>query len=434
VLSSRVLLVTAAVACLAGLAFSLLPALHAVRVEPAASLKAGAARSPRARVPLRAALVAVQVAVSAVLLAGAGLLLRTLHNALSLDAGFDARGVVVANVNLARAGHDTRSARALLAPLQERLASLAGVRSAALAQRLPLQGSSTTTVSADGHDFVVGYAMASPQYVATLGLRLLRGRDLDARDGPGRPYVGLVNEVLAARLWPGQDPLGRRIDRFSPKRASIEVVGLVRVRAGAPRGAPEPLLILPYAQMYDAFPWQPGVGMVMRSGDVRSTLLALPAAVATLDPALVVQGARTAEQELGLAFAQQRLLAWLLSGFAALALLLAVAGLFGLVSYGTETRRREFGIRAAIGARRRDVVRLVVLDALRPVAAGLALGVPGALACGRALAGQLFGVGYASPTVLGGAAVLLLLAAGAAAAAPARRAASVDPASALRSE
>jgi predicted lysophospholipase L1 biosynthesis ABC-type transport system permease subunit len=244
-----------------------------------------------------------------------------------------------------------------------------------------------------------------------------------------------VNQTLANRFWPAQDPIGRRIEDVGPERASIEVVGVVGdVRATFDEPS-KPTLHAPLAQFYEAFPWQPLPTLIVRTqGEPLWFVPTVAAAVQRLDPDLPLFRVRTLREQVSTALAQQRFLASLLSAFGALAVVLAAAGLYGLVSYTTQTRMREFGVRSALGARASDVLRLVLADGARLALVGLALGLGAALALRGVLAGLIFGVGTADPLSMGAVALLLLLVALAAALGPARRAARVDPMTILRRE
>ena len=430
----RVLAFTVLAALLAGAAFSLLPALQASRISLLGGLKSEVARARHSGLSFRGALVMGQVAASTTLLVGSLLLLRSLREATTVDPGFDQNGVLVASVNLARAGYSKQTGAAFLEPLQQRLAAMPGVRAAAISSRLPLQPASTTTIRVDGRPKIVPFSLVSPEYASTLGLPILRGRDLDWQDVAGRSGVGLVNEALAERFWPGRDPIGQRLDGFSPLRASIEIVGVVRARGGTAREPASPLLLLPLAQFYHAFPWQPRTFLVVRAADVRAVAAAIPKAVQTLDEDLPVLGLRTARAEMGLAFAQERLLAILFSAFAGLAVLLSAAGLYGVIASSTESRMREFGVRTAVGARAGQIAGLVLRQSLGLLGVGLAVGVIIAGAGGRMIASYLFGVTSTDAPSFLGAIGVLTLATLVAVLGPLRRAAAADPNALLRSE
>lgn len=437
VLDPRALVVSAVVALSAGLLFSVLPALRAARTPLVSCLKNEAVSISAARLPARGALVVAQVALSSVLLLGTGLLLRSLWNAAAVDAGFDPNGLVKATLNLPRAGYSNAESEALLGPLQEALTRIPGAQSAALGTTLLLQPSPSTPVTALGARTVVQHAMVSPGYMSTLGLSLLRGREFNPADRAGQLPVGILNEAAAARLFPGKDPIGAHIQGFSPRGTTIEIVGVVRARGGALREKGDaPLLFLPLAQQWSAFPWQPSrLHLIVRTSRGDAGIAgAITKTVASLDSQLAILSVGSPELERSAAFAQERLLATLLSGFGALGGFLAMVGLYGLTACAAESRRREFGIRLALGARARDLATGVVAHGLRVTAAGLALGVLVAVAASRAISAYLFGVGPFDPITLaamiGGFIVISIVAASR----PALRAASTDPIEALRSE
>ncbi len=436
VLDPRMLGMGALVATGVGALFSLLPAFRAARVPLVSCLKNEAVSFSPARLPLRQGLVVAQVALSTVLLVGTGLLLRTLWNAAAVDPGFDSRGLFKATLNLPRGGYSNVQSEALFAPLQEALGRIPGAQRAALGTTLLLQGSSSTQVTVLGTRSVIQHARVSPGYVSTLGLSLLRGREFTPADSAGRLQVGILNETAAARLFPERDPIGAYIESFSPRTARIEVVGVVRARGGALRQADAPLLLLPLAQQWSAFPWQPSrLHLIVRTNrDEAFTAGAVSKVVASFDPQLAVMEMGSPELERAAAFAQERLLASLLSGFGLLAALLAMVGLYGLTAYTTEGRRREFGIRLALGARPVDLARGVVAQGLRITAVGLALGVLLAAGTGRAISAYVFGVGLLDPATFGGLIVTFSVISVVAALQPALRAAATDPIEALRAE
>lgn len=436
---SRVIAFAAAAAALTVVLVGLGPALRTSRPELLPALKSELAgfTAGRRRLKLGDLLVVAQVALSTVLLAGAGLLLRTLWNASQVDLGFRAEGAAVATVEL-EGGHSADPARgaALYGRLLERVEAMPGVESAALVGSLPLTGSGMMLRSeVEGYRDPSGDAMTvlsfdpvTPGAFAALGIPLLAGRGFSAADGKGAPPVAIVNRAAAELYWPGQSPIGKHFGQDETAMEVVGVVGTTKVRS--PREDPQPLVYVPLAQVH-----LPQVTLVARTaGDPRPLLPRLDAAVAELGPGLPPAGARTLRQELGGAVAQERLLAGLLGGFAMLALVLAAAGLYGVVSYSTEVRTRELGIRMSLGAERGDVLRLVLRQGAAIAAAGLGVGVAGALAAGRLLESLLFQVSPTDPATLAGAALVLALAVALAGLLPARRATRVDPAEALRAE
>ena len=386
----RVIAFAAAAAALTVVLVGLGPALRTSRPELLPALKSELAglAAGRRRLKLGDLLVVAQVALSTVLLAGAGLLLRTLWNASRVDLGFRADGAAVAAVDLegSRSADPARGA-ALYDRLLERVEAMPGVESAALVGVLPLSGSGLVLrTQVEGYRAPSGEPMTmlslnpvTPGAFAALGIPLLQGRGFTASDREGAAPVAIVNRAAAELFWPGQSPLGKRFGEGE----MTEVVGVVATTkvSSVREPSPQPLVYMPLAQFH-----LPRATLVARTaGDPRSLLPRLDAAVAELGPDLPPAAARTLRQELGGAIAQERLLAALLGGFAMLALVLAAAGLYGVVSYATEVRTRELGIRMSLGAQRGDVLRLVLRQGAAIAAAGLVLGLGGALAAGRLL-------------------------------------------------
>jgi putative ABC transport system permease protein len=439
VLAWRVAGTITAVALLASALFGLLPALRATRRELAPSLKGDARTTtgPR-RLSLGGAFVIFQVALAAVLLAGAGLLLRTLQRMTAVDPGFPVDGAAVADLDVARGGMSKELGARRLAEVLERVRALPGVTAAGLMRSVPVQrrGMRATVEIAGftpppGTRADVDFDVVTPGAVTAVGIPLVRGRDFTGADDEKAPRVAIVNEAFVRRYWPGQDGLGKLLDKAAQGRGVL-IVGVAKdVSTHSLREAPAPLLLVPHAQLYF-----PGVSLVARTrpGAEAALLTALRAAVAAVDKDLSVFAPRTLRQHVGAMLGKERLLAGLLSSFGALALLLASFGLFGVLSFATEARRREIGIRIALGAEARDVARLVTSQGARLAAAGLATGSAASLVLARVLTHLLFGVSPQDPLTLLGVAVLLALAALLACAVPALRASRVDPITALRTE
>jgi predicted permease len=435
-LSLRALLLMAGLGLLTGLLASVAPAFRAWGVDPLDALKGDRLVIGFGRFTARHLLAALQVAASVALLFAGALLVRSSWNAAHVDVAFEPRQLLVASLNLARGGYDVPRALAFQERLRDELRALPGVESAALGLQLPTRAAGTSTVESEGRSRSVGFNFVSPGYLETLRLRLLKGRDIDATDIAGGPPVALVNEELAQAFWPGADPIGKRIGAFGPRQASLEVVGVVRYRAGGIGDVGQPMFLGPRSQLYGTFPWQPRTAIYVRAraGDPRRLAPALARVVESLDPDLPLLGVRTAEDELGLPFAQQRLLLTTLSALSGIALFLTFAGVFGVVASATDARRREIGVRVALGARPSQVMTLVLGQGARLVAAGLVLGTPLVLGAGPLLSGFLLGVKPYDAGALVAAAAVLTLASLLAAYGPARRALAQDPTLALRAE
>jgi len=439
ILDARILGFTLTTALLAGLLFGIVPALGALRGQHNSALKEEVpmfARRLRVFAP-RNVLVALQVALSVMVLAGAGLLLRTLWLASHVELGFQPDGVVLGSVDVARQGYSREKGVEFFAQLLRRLQETPGVESVALGSAVPIQASGMRmSLEIDGFQAPpdapvnVDLVLASPNYFRTLGMPLQRGRDIAETDGgDAATLAAVVNQEFVNRYCAGRDPLGVQLRDIGPKPAVI--VGVVAsAKYRSVRESPRAVLYLPHAQWY-----RPSMTIAVRSSlDTRSAIATLAEAVSSLDKDLPLFRMGTHRAHLGSALAQERSLAGLLSVFAALALVLSSLGLYGLLSYTTQIRTREFGIRLALGAAPRDLLRMVLLQGLRTSALGLALGLLGALLAVQKISALLFGVQPTDGITFGGIALLMLVVALLASAVPARRAARVQPVRALRYE
>ena len=437
-LEPRVLVVAAMAGLLSGLFAGLVPALRSSRPSLLPALRDEAGATPgAARVSLRGALVVSQVALSCVLLVGAGLLVRTLLNLNRLDTGVRSGSLVLASFDLARQGYDEARARVAQERLLESVRAMPGVESASLTRSAPVQ-SSGMRVSLDPEGYTprpgemvhVDFNVVAPAYFATLGVPVRRGRDLDASDRDGSPPVVVVSQSLADRFWPGQDPIGKQLRDLGPKGTHVVVGVVADMKLRQLTEDPRPIVYVPLAQ------WpMPRMTLAVRTSlPTREAVASMRAAVARVDPELPLFRVRTLEEQIQASLARERLLAGLFTSFGALALLLSWAGLYGLVSFVTASRTREIGLRMALGAEAADVVRLVVGQSLRLAAVGLVVGLGVAVALARLLSGLLYGVRPVDLPTLGVVAALALLAGAAAGHLPARRAAGIEPMAALRHE
>ena len=438
ILDGRALAFAGGAAFVSAMLFGLAPAVRAGRTDVLTSLKDASAAPLRRRVTLRDALVVGQIALTAVLLVGAGLLARTLVREARVDPGFDPAGRLEASIDLSRQGYDRERATAFLSELVGRLRAIPGVRSAALARTVPVQSSGMrTSIESDGYTPAPGefpnadLNIVTPGFFDTLGTRLVAGRDFDARDSRTSAPVAIISESMAKRFWPGvKNPVGRRIMNLGPPGVGGEIIGIVRdVRFRSLRRAPDPTVYVPFTQFY-----VPRLTILLEGPNAEALRKPLADAVAGLDAELPLFHVRTLEDKVGLSLGQSRLLAWLVAAFAALALALAVTGLYGVVSYATQARTREFGIRLALGARAGSVRRLVLSRGAQLAVVGLAGGLAVASAASRLAAPLLYGVSAFDPASYLIAAAILAAAILAASAIPAERAARVDPMKALRSE
>jgi predicted permease len=430
--------VAAAVAVVTGLAFGLAPAWQASRTAPGESLKTSERKSgTRSHARWRASLTVAEVALSLVLLVGAGLFLKSFTLIMGMDLGFRTENVLTMNVNLPELHYRTADQRfQFFQELEQRVGALPGIQSVAFANRLPLRGGWSTGITIDG----VGESNPSPDsqavstgYFETLGVPLLRGRLLTPADRLGGPHVAIVNQAFSRQYLNGGDPIGHRFRRAS-NAPWFEIVGIVNdVRRGGKTKDIRPQIYLPAAQT-DVYPVRLADFAVRAVGDPRPLLNAIRQQVWTLDKDQPVTGVQTMEELISLSVADQRFQMLLLTLFAGVAVALAVIGIFGVLSYGVNQRMNELGIRVALGASPGKIVGLVLKQAGALIAGGVVLGLAGALALTRLVANLLFHV-QAHDWATYTAAVATLAAAGVAAAMiPARRGARVDPMVALRYE
>ena len=436
----RVLLFTAAVVLAATVAFGLAPALHASSANLADTLRESSRASSGPRVGrLRQGLVALQLALSVVLLVGAGLMVRSQVNLGRVDLGFRAEDTLSFWLALPPAQYpEPRQRAAFYASLLDELRSAPGVDRVSAVSELPLErGGWWRAIGVEGTDTAPLAALpdalnvvVTPGYFQTLGIPLEGGRDFDASDGPDRPAV-IVSRSLGERLWPGQDPVGRRlrVDPFHPTEPWRVVTGVVSdVRAQGPR-APAPItLYVPHT--YESLT---AMTVVMRSPGRMATLPGTArAVVARLDPRLPLSGVHPVQRLVDQSQWHFRLYTQLFVAFALIALVLAALGLAGVMSHLVVERRQEIGVRLALGASPSDAFRLILYRVLALVGAGLAVGVLGAAILSRALGSLLYGVPprdlVTLVAVLGTLAVVAVLAG----AIPARQAARVSPMTALR--
>jgi predicted permease len=436
-LDSNVLLFAAVVSVGAGLFFGLLPALASTRTDVAPVLKdeSGAVAGGRRRAFLRSVLVVTQVAISLVLLVSAGLFVRSLVNAQSIDPGFHAPEAGMVWLDLS-GRYGAEEARVAYRELEERARALPAVKAAALASRLPLgQSVGTTGVTIPGVEPPPGreYHSAditevSPGYLDLMRIPVLSGRGFDASDVEGSEPVVMVNEAMARRFWPGEDPVGKVIERGSTE---LRIVGVTRTTKVRTLGeAPRPQILLPLAQEYS-----PIVAVLARGREPPELVVnRLRGLVREYNPDISLMSGNTMEQHLSLMLLAPKAAAALLAALGSVALLLASIGLYGLVSYTVSRRNREVGIRVSLGADHGDVIRALVGGGVRLVAWGIALGLLLALGATQLVDRFLYGVGATDPLTFIGVPALFAGITLLAAYIPARRASRVDPVEALRAE
>jgi predicted permease len=379
---------------------------------------------------VRAALVVTQVALSLVLLIAAGLSVRTLRNAGAIDTGYLVDGVLTARIDLGKQSYDETRGRIFQQALLERLHALPGVHAAGLSVTLPLNDSRwETRISREVDDTRVQtfQNFVSPQYLAALGVPLLGGRQFSDHDTVQSPAVAIVNQTLARQLWPNESPLGKRLR----SNQTAEIIGVVQdIKGRNLFESPGPMLYLPLSQHYQSST----IIHVRTSGAPSDVIGGLRREIEALDRSLPVYSIKPLSEHVAAALTPQRLLAHLVTSFGLLALLLAGIGQYGLLAYTVAQRTPEIGIRTALGAQKSAVVRLVVAQGMRLSLVGIGLGLVVALGVTRLLTRLLFGVSPLDPLTFIAMALLLLIVALVACALPARRAANVDPKTALRYE
>ncbi len=436
---------TLGVSLLAGVLFGLAPAVQVTRSGLFGSLREGGrgALTGRGSARLRNTLVVAEMALAVMLLAGAGLLIRSFVRLQSVDPGFRTEGALSFTLSLPDAAYRGEPQRAAFYErLQERLAALPGVREAAAVSELPMGGSARfLTFAVEGADPVQPgrepasqILRATPGYFRAMGIPVERGRAIAPQDRAGAPRVMVMNREAARRFFPGRDPVGRRILLAlgaDTATVSWEVVGVVGdVRQFGMNEDAQPAMYFPQAQAPEG-----SMGVVLRTAVAPLSVAgAVRREVQELDPDLPVNDLQPLEQLTAESVSQPRFYMLLLTIFAGVALALAAIGIFGVISYGVAQRTREIGVRVALGADPASVLRIVVGGALGLAGLGVGIGLLGALAGTRVLAGLLFGVTATDPATYAGVAALLLGVAALASWLPARAATRVDPAIALRAE
>jgi predicted permease len=438
-MDGRVLGFTLLLTTIAGLAAGLAPAFRASRANLVDALRgaAGGAR-PGRRWTLRDALVAGQIAATAVLLVTAGLLSRSVLAARSADVGFRVEGLAVVSADLDLARYDQARAEQYWRRALERVRSLPGVEAAALAARLPFSiNFNVQQFHIPGHaspndlGFSLQNTRVSADYFRAIGVPILQGRGFNESDTPTSQNVIVINETMAKRFWKDRSPLGERIRLRSVDGPAFEIVGISadhRIRTvGEP---PEPYVHFAASQQMNFFQ----IILARTSGDARRLVEDIRRELAALEPAVPILDSQTMEAQVAATLLPVRVGLWVVSAVGVVALLLAAVGLYGVIAYSVSRRTREIGIRMALGARPAAVLSLVMRQGLTVAAAGLVLGGLLAIAATRALAGMLYGVSLADPIAWSTALTALLGAATLANLLPARRAARVDPSVALRTD
>jgi predicted permease len=450
--SPLVLAFAIAASLLTGALFGIAPAWLGSRSDPVEAMRAGGRTSSERGSGLRRMLLALQVAMSLVLIACAGLLGRSLANLQSQDFGFRIQGRYVAAFAPSIATIPADRLPSTYAAIQERLRRVDGVRNIAFSLYSPMSGNNwASVITIDGHDrgeqLVASWNRVSPRYFETTGTPMVRGRAIDERDRPDSPLVTVVNQTFARKFFGDADPIGRHIGFASTTGAGdrdLEIVGIVGdAKYQDARALAYPTFFLPFLQERrgaDGAPPKLGPSHYPQALEIEAA--SAPASFAAdlrrelraVDRRITIRRVLPMEEQVAGHFNSDRLIARLATAFGGVALLLACLGLYGLTAHTVARRTREIGIRMAVGASPPRVLATVLRSALGQLALGVALGLPAAIVAGRLLESTLFGVSGHDPAVLAVAIAALACAATAAAVLPARRAASIDPVKALRSE
>ena len=440
-LDGRALGFTAAIAVLTGILFGLAPAIHMAKTDLIGALRDGGRGNAIGfrRNRLRSVLVVGEVALALVLLSGAGLLMRSFYHLQSMDPGFDPHDVLTFRTNLPGAKYKTDEMQAAFYQRAlERIRTMPGVTAAGAAQIFPLAGDDYILSFVQigkpalpvGNQPSAAYYAATPGYFRTLKIPITKGRDFTEHDNAAAPLVAIISESMARQFYPNENPLGQRIQMGNGSKPAeiVGVAGDVRDQELEAKGRPavyEAAAQIPFNAMYFG---------VRSAGDPAALIAGVRTAIHELDAELPVDGMGTVETLVATSLSQRRFAMLLMAIFAGLALVLAMVGIYGVISYSVTQATQEIGIRMALGARRGDVLRMVFGYAGLLIAAGLAIGATAALGTARYLASQLFEVKPTDPATYAAVAGVLLATGLLACAIPALRAMRVDPLVALRNE
>jgi predicted permease len=435
-----------------GVIFGVAPAWIGSHAGPSEGLR-GSNRATAHHAAPQKILVVMQAALSMVLLAVAGLVTQSLRNLEKADVGFETRGRLLASINPEAAGFKREQLPSLYEQLEDRLRKIPGVRSARFSLYSPqgnccLNGNILIAGRSESWipEISVTFLRVSPRYFETIGTPVLRGRSISEQDTPASQHVAVVDEAFARKFFPGEDPIGKYFGLSLPTHNhDYQIVGVTKnAKFRSAAFTQSPTFFLPFTQtiQYEYAGYRrleegnkyPRAIQLSVAGNPESYENPLRSALADLNPNLSATNVKSYSEQVAIQFNQQRLIARVTGLFSLLALLLASIGLYGVTAYNVTRRTSEIGIRMALGANRGNVVRMVLRGAFLQVGIGLCLGIPLAMVCGRYLSHQLYEVGRFDPFSLGGAALVLSACAFIAGLLPARRAASIEPIEALRTE
>ncbi len=435
---------TVVLALLSSIVFGLVPAWRAAQVDINSTLKEATrgAGARGARDFVRSALIAGEVALALVLLVGAGLLIRSALETQRIASGFDPKGVFSGRFSLPQAKYGEASALLQASQaIEQAIARIPGVKAAAVSSVVPGVGTFSNGLVPEGEAPELRNVrqsqarFVSPSYFAAMGLPVVKGRAFTDADRQGAPLVMIVNQTLAQRLWPNQDPIGRRVNGSSGKGPKVVVGVVADVRAFGPAEPIEPEFYQPLAQLDDvAWNWTRRTlfAVARTDSDPAALAPAVRRSISEVDPGVPLFSVRTMEERMAATLETARFNTFLLAMLGAVGLVLAAVGIYGVIAYFATQRTSEIGIRIALGASRAQVLRLMLRQAAVPVVAGVALGAVGAIFASRLLATQLVNVRATDPVTFAAVAATLVIVALLAALIPARRASGIDPTRALQ--
>ena len=439
---ARVLLFTLGISLVSGILFGMAPAIRATKTDLTTALKEKSSQGRKGRFNLGSSLVVAQVAVSLVLLVGAGLFARSLIKLQQEDLGFNRDNVLLAGVDTRLAGYKVTELSGVYRQLYDRLSALPNVRSVTMASYSPMSGTrtrSTLTVRGytpnKGENMNVADVLVGPNFAETLGVPLLLGREIGLQDTKAAAHVAVVNQALAKAFYQDQNPIGRRLTfEEDSDKDDFEIVGVIGdAKYDSAKGEAERSVYRPILQVEDQIAFA-NVFELRTQGEPMDLSAAVRAAVAEVNAQLPVLNVTSLRVQTDEALQQERLITQLVSFFGLLGLLLSCVGLYGIMAHAVVRRTNEIGIRMALGAERRDITWMVLRESMLLVALGLAVGLPASWASAQLISNQLFGLRPSDPLTLLTAVTLLTLVAALAGYLPARRASRVDPLVALRYE